>query len=81
MTSVLAFTKVRGPGGWLGNMAPYPVVYLGVSARTTEHLFQALRLDPGLKSEAAQAVLAEPSPMGAKLRFKALVRDGARLVV
>lgn len=71
----LAFTKVRLPGGWMGNMSPYAVSYDGRVARTTEHLFQALRL--GLHTDAAAQVLQETSPMGAKLRFKALVRDGA----
>ena len=75
---IIAFTRVKGPGGWMGNMAPYPIQYQGVTARTTEHLFQALRL--GLATPAAAEVLAEPSPMGAKLRYKALIKDHPILV-
>jgi predicted NAD-dependent protein-ADP-ribosyltransferase YbiA (DUF1768 family) len=37
------FTKVNLPYGWLGNMAPYPVLHDGCSWLTTEALFQAMR--------------------------------------
>lgn len=36
----LTFTKVRLPHGWLGNMAPFSVVFDGKPWRTTEALFQ-----------------------------------------
>ena len=35
------FTKVDLPYGWLGNMAPYPVLHDGCRWLTTEALFQA----------------------------------------
>jgi hypothetical protein len=41
----IAFTKVALSFGWLGNMAPYPIVYEAKLYRTTEALFQALRFD------------------------------------
>lgn len=37
---VIAFTKVKSPYGWLGNMSPYPVHYQGRTYRTTEALFR-----------------------------------------
>ena len=37
------FTKVNLPYGWLGNMAPYPVLHDGCRWLTTEALFQAMR--------------------------------------
>ena len=40
LESIIAFTKVALPFGWLGNMAPYPVTYGGKAWRTTEALFQ-----------------------------------------
>jgi ribA/ribD-fused uncharacterized protein len=65
----IAFTKVALPFGWLGNMAPYPVQYDGKEWRTTEALFQALRFD---NDEVRELIRAEKSPMGAKMRTKAL---------
>lgn len=43
----IAFTKVVGKFGWLGNMSPHPVKMAGVKWRTAEHAFQALRLPVG----------------------------------
>ena len=39
----IAFTRVKLPYGWLGNMAPYPVTWRGQSYRTTEAPYQAMR--------------------------------------
>lgn len=64
----IAFTKVKLPFGWLGNMAPYPVEYEGVSYKTTEALFQALRFKDF--PEVAQLIIAEKSPMSAKMVAK-----------
>lgn len=64
----IAFTKVSLPFGWMGNMAPYPVVYEGQEYKTTEALFQALRFEdfPDIQ----QKIMAEKSPMSAKLVAK-----------
>ncbi len=59
----IAFTKVKLPFGWLGNMAPYYVIYEGDLWRTTEALFQAMRFrDASIR----QLIRDERSPMGAK---------------
>lgn len=68
MSEVIAFTKVALPFGWLGNMAPFPVTWDGKVWRTTEALFQALRLAPG--DTAREEIRAEKSPMGAKMTAK-----------
>ena len=61
------FDKVDGPYGWLGNMAPYPVLHLGSRWLTTEALFQALRFeDEGIRT----LIRTEKSPMGAKMMAK-----------
>jgi len=63
----IAFTKVKLPYGWLGNMSPYPVFYDGKWWKTTEHLFQALRFKDG----AIQGkIRREPNPFQAKLIAK-----------
>lgn len=74
---VLAFTKVSLPGGWLGNMAPYPVEHEGQTYRTPEALFQALRFhDPAVRA----AIRAQRSPMAAKMVAKRHLRgDPANL--
>ena len=66
--SVIAFTKVALPYGWLGNMSPYPVVHDGKEWRTTEALFQALRLAP--PNPVRELIREEKSPMGAKMIAK-----------
>ena len=85
MYPVIAFTKVRGPGGWMSNMSPHQVVYTAspplVTCRTAEHLFQARRIDPDLRGPPVFIVLAERSPMSAKLKFKALVAEGLELKI
>lgn len=69
----IGFTKVSLPFGWLGNMAPYPVVYdLGhglTNWRTTEALFQAMRFPE--HSPVRKRIYDEKSPMGAKFVAKA----------
>lgn len=62
------FTKVDLPYGWLGNMAPYPVLHDGCRWLTTEALFQAMRFkDDGIK----ELIRAQKSPMSAKMKAKA----------
>jgi predicted NAD-dependent protein-ADP-ribosyltransferase YbiA (DUF1768 family) len=65
----LGFTKVALPLGWLGNMAPFPVTYMGKRWNTTEALFQALRFED---EEIREKIRAEKSPMGAKMKSKSL---------
>lgn len=67
MTSTIAFTKVNLPYGWLGNMAPFPVVHEAKTYRTTEALFQALRF---ANEDIREAIRTEKSPMAAKMRAK-----------
>lgn len=66
---VIAFTKVALPGGYLGNMAPYPITdENGVVWRTSEALFQALRLAPD--DPVREEIRAQKSPMSAKMIAK-----------
>jgi N-glycosidase YbiA len=60
----IAFTKVKLSYGWLGCMAPFPIIYGGHRFRTSEALFQWLRFDghPGVRAQ----ILAQASPMMAK---------------
>lgn len=67
MGSVISFTKVRLPYGWLGNMSPHPVNYKGDMYRTTEALFQSLRFSD---EKIREAIRAERSPMSAKMVAK-----------
>lgn len=65
----IAFTKVKLPFGWLGNMSSYPITYNNKVWRTNEALFQALRFsDPSLQ----EMIRLEKSPMGAKLKAKGM---------
>ena len=67
MQSIIAFTKVALPYGWLGNMAPHPIRHEGETWRTPEALFQALRF----RDEAVrEAIRAQKSPMTAKMVAK-----------
>ena len=59
----------RDPYGWLGNMSPFPVTYEGKEYRTTEALFQALRVSD---EETRELIRAEKNPMGAKFKAKSL---------
>lgn len=66
-TADIAFTKVRAPHGWLGNMAPYPVTVDGFTWPTTEALFQAMRFDDqGIRD----LIRSQKSPMAAKMIAK-----------
>ena len=48
----IAFTKVKLPYGWLGNMSPYPIKFGDDTYLTTEALFQALRFsDPEIQAK------------------------------
>jgi N-glycosidase YbiA len=57
--------RVKDTHGWYGNMAPYPVTYQNLDYRTTEALFQCLRV-PG-DEEVRELIRAEKGPMQAKL--------------
>ena len=71
----ISFTKVALPNGWLGNMAPYLVVYDGQTWRTTEALFQALRFDD---VHIREEIRSQKSPIAAKMVAK---RNQHRMVV
>jgi len=66
--NLIAFTSVRLPYGWLGNMAPYPLEYEGARWRTSEALFQALRF--GNEATIRELIRNEKSPMAAKMLAK-----------
>ena len=65
MDEVIAFTKVKLPFGWLGNMSPHPIIFWDKEWRTAEALFQAGRFvtDDPIREE----IRAEASPMSAKM--------------
>lgn len=65
---MIAFTKVKLPYGWLGNMAPYPVSHKRTTFRTSEALFQALRFEES--SPIVKTIRDEKSPMAAKMVAK-----------
>lgn len=74
---IVHFTKVDKPHGWLGNMSPYPVTCDGLTWRTTEALFQALRFhDPTIREE----IRNQFSPMSAKMVAKRYLKSGAARV-
>ena len=66
----IAFRKVKDEHGWLGNMSPHPIECFGVTWRTAEALFQALRFSDLTIRE---HIRHQPSPMGAKLAAKSKV--------
>src|SRR5207253_8710360 len=72
---VIAFTRVRLPFGWLGNMSPHPLIHGGKTWPTAEHLFQALRFED---ESVREAVRAEPNSFRAKTLAKA---NAARMAV
>ena len=81
---VISFTTVKGPFGWLGNMAPFPIVYRDLTYRTPEALFQCLRFEG--EPEIQQVIREQRSPMAAKWkagdfsgRLKVPLRDAADL--
>lgn len=65
--TVISFTSVKLPNGWLGNMSPYPISYDGKIWRTLEALFQALRFD---NEEIREIIRNEKSPMASKMMAK-----------
>lgn len=68
MSDFIAFTSVKKPYGWLGNMAAFPLQYEGLTWRTPEALFQALRFeDPAVRED----IRGKTSPMSAKFAAKA----------
>ena len=64
---MIKFTKVSLPYGWLGNMAPFPVMYEGKKWLTIEALFQALRFED---EKIIEEIRLQKSPMGAKMKAK-----------
>ena len=64
---MIKFTKVSLPYGWLGNMAPFPVMYEEKKWLTIEALFQALRFED---EKIIEEIRLQKSPMGAKMKAK-----------
>ncbi len=63
----IAFTKVKLPFGWLGNMSPHPLLFWDVTWRTAEALFQALRFS---NKNIIDEIRAQIGPMQAKFVAK-----------
>jgi N-glycosidase YbiA len=63
----IGFTAVNEPYGWMGNMAPYPIIYDGKRWLTTEALFQSMRFN---EEEIKELIRAQASPMAAKMKAK-----------
>jgi len=79
---VIAFTSVRAPYGWLGNMSPYPLTVEALGTcllpgtwRTSEALFQATRFDDASIHEEIRTC---KSPMQVKMIAK---QHAARMIV
>jgi len=66
--SILYFTGVKEPYGWLGNMYPNPITYKGKTFRTPEALFQWMRFDDF--PEVQEEIIAQRGPMGAKMKAR-----------
>ena len=73
----IAFTKVKLPYGWLGNMSDHPISHKGVRWKTSEALFQAMRYED---AEVREKIRNEPSPFNAKLIAKKKEFVGLRVV-
>lgn len=67
MMAYISFTKTKLPYGWLGNMFAAPINYNGQIWRTSEALFQALRVEDITIRE---IIRNDKSPMGAKMMSK-----------
>lgn len=63
----ITFTKVKLPYGWLGNMAPFPLLARNKIWKTSEALFQACRFT---NLDIIEEIRICPSPMGAKMIAK-----------
>lgn len=57
----------KDPYGWMSNMSPFDVQHEGVNYRTTEHLFQCLRVED---EHVRSAIRVEKNPMKAKFAAK-----------
>lgn len=71
----IAFTKIRLPFGWLGNMSPFALLHDDQTWPTAEYLFQALRFEDNPTRE---AIRLRRNPFAAKLLAKA---DAHRMAV
>ena len=65
---IISFTKVDLPYGWLGNMSPFEIEYLGIMWKTAEALFQALRFHD---DDIREIIRSQKSPIAAKMKAKA----------
>ena len=60
---MIGFTKTKLPYGWMGNMSAYPIQLNGVTWKTSEALFQAMRFDD---AQVIDEIRECKSPFGAK---------------
>ena len=60
----------KDPYGWMGNMSPFPIQYQGQPYRTTEALFQCMRLADEGAEDIRVAIRMQRSPMAAKMLAK-----------
>ena len=65
--AVISFTGVDQPYGWMGNMSPFRIDYIGQKWLTSEALFQAMRFDD---LNIQDLIRKEKSPMSAKMKAK-----------
>jgi len=64
---MISFTKVKLPYGWMGNMAPYPLLFDNKHWLTSEALFQSMRFN---NEEIKELIRIQVSPMAAKMKAK-----------
>jgi len=65
--------RSKDPFGWMGNMSAYPIQFEGLTFKTAEHLFQALRFDG--KPNIQALIRGEPNPFQAKLVAKKWAKE------
>ena len=68
--SVIEFTKVALPYGWLGNMYSAPILHGGKIWKTSEALFQSMRYDD---EEIIEVIRNEKAPISAKMKAKVVL--------
>ena len=73
--SVIKFTKVDLPFGWLSNMSPHSILYKGDEYATAEALFQCLRFDD---EQIQTQIWEQASPMAAKMKAR---KHAAQMVI
>jgi ribA/ribD-fused uncharacterized protein len=65
--TLITFSSVNLPWGFLGNMSPYPITYKEQAWLTSEALFQSLRFE---SIDLKEIIRTQKSPMAAKMMAK-----------